>query len=60
MGPDGAPVSAIERAERGFIVEALDRHGWNQSKAARSLGITPRQIGYKMKKYGIAPGRGMR
>lgn len=46
-------LSAIERAEKAFVIEALERHGWVQSKAARALGITPRQIGYKIRKYGI-------
>jgi len=32
----------------------LRRCGHVQAKAARQLGITPRQIGYKIKKYGIA------
>jgi Nif-specific regulatory protein len=46
-------LSAIARAEKTFIVEALEKHGWVQSKAARALGITSRQIGYKIRKYGI-------
>lgn len=49
-------LSAIERAEKAFVVEALEKHGWVQSKAAKVLGITPRQIGYKIRKYGIARG----
>ena len=52
----GEALSAIDRAEKAFIVEALEKHGWVQSKAARLLGITPRQIGYKIRKYGIARG----
>ena len=49
----GPPLSTIERSERNFIVDALEKCGWAQSKAARALGITPRQIGYKIRKYGI-------
>ena len=35
------------------IVDALERCGWVQAKAARLLGITPRQIGYAILKHGI-------
>ena len=30
--------------------EALARHGGNQSRAAQSLGLTPRQFGYRLRK----------
>ncbi len=43
--------SAIENIEKTKIIDALKRTGWIQAKAARMLGLTPRQIGYKMKKY---------
>jgi len=45
--------STIEDIEKTKLVEALTRTGWNQAKAARILGITPRQIGYKIKKYDL-------
>ncbi|MDP2277107.1 MAG: helix-turn-helix domain-containing protein, partial [Nitrospirota bacterium] len=32
----------------------IKRTGGIQAKAARMLGITPRQIGYKIKKYGLS------
>ncbi|RJP18082.1 MAG: nif-specific transcriptional activator NifA [Deltaproteobacteria bacterium] len=51
---NGPPLSTIERSEKNFIVDALEKCGWVQSKAARALGVTPRQIGYKIRKYGIA------
>jgi Nif-specific regulatory protein len=50
---NGPPLSTIERSEKNFIVDALEKCGWVQSKAAQALGITPRQIGYKIRKYGI-------
>jgi Nif-specific regulatory protein len=43
--------SAIENIEKTKIMDALKRTGWIQAKAARILGLTPRQIGYKMRKY---------
>jgi Nif-specific regulatory protein len=45
-----ATVEAIEKAK---ILDALDKAGWVQAKAARLLGISPRQIGYKIMRYGI-------
>jgi len=48
-------LSSIEEIERSEIIEALRKTGWVQARAARLLGITPRQIGYKIKKYSITP-----
>ncbi|MDP3296784.1 MAG: nif-specific transcriptional activator NifA [Thermodesulfovibrionia bacterium] len=48
--------SDIEDIEKTNILNALKKTGWVQAKAARILGITPRQIGYKIKKYGINAG----
>ena len=45
--------SDIEDIEKINILNALEKTGWVQAKAARLLGITPRQIGYKIKKYSI-------
>jgi len=54
-GPDKVTSLAtdIEEIEKTNILNALEKTGWVQAKAARLLGITSRQIGYKMKKYGI-------
>lgn len=43
----------VERLERRRILAALHTSGHVQAKAARKLGITPRQLGYKMKRYDI-------
>jgi len=48
--------TTVEDLERQQMVDALKKCGWVQSRAAKILGITPRQIGYKMKKYKIEPG----
>lgn len=45
--------TGIEDIEKSMLFDALEKTGWIQAKAARVLGITPRQIGYKMKKYGM-------
>lgn len=44
----GEPASERER-----LIEAMEKAGWVQAKAARILGLTPRQIGYALKKHGI-------
>ena len=45
---------AAQRAEREKIIDAMERAGWMKAKAARLLGLTPRQIGYALTKYNIA------
>jgi Nif-specific regulatory protein len=47
--------TTVEDLERQQMVDALKKCGWVQSRAAKILGITARQIGYKMKKYNIEP-----
>ncbi len=39
--------------ERGMIEEALKKNDWNQSKAAKELGVSERTIRYKIGKYNI-------
>ena len=39
--------------ERQIVLDALERSNWNQSHAAKDLGITLRQMGYKVKKFGL-------
>jgi Nif-specific regulatory protein len=40
-------------SERDRFIAAMEKSGWVQAKAARILGLTPRQIGYALKKHGI-------
>ncbi|RRH91927.1 nif-specific transcriptional activator NifA [Mesorhizobium tamadayense] len=52
--PAGAARSNGARIiDREAVVAAMERCGWVQAKAARLLGLTPRQIGYVLRKYGI-------
>ena len=37
-----------EMSERGRVIAALEQAGWVQAKAARLLGMTPRQIAYRI------------
>jgi len=41
------------QGERERLVWAMEQCGWVQAKAARLLNITPRQMGYALKKYDI-------
>jgi Nif-specific regulatory protein len=52
--PD-APLAAAAPPpdERAAVRAALERSGWVQAKAARLLGMTVRQLGYRVRKYGI-------
>ncbi len=50
----GSRLSALDETEKSKIEEALKDSGGVQARAAKRLGITPRQIGYKIKKYGIS------
>ncbi|MBC8412154.1 MAG: nif-specific transcriptional activator NifA [Nitrospira sp.] len=45
--------SSLKDREKEIVEAAMQRNGWVQARAARELGITQRQIGYKIKKYGI-------
>ncbi|PTE12862.1 nif-specific transcriptional activator NifA [Pseudogemmobacter blasticus] len=39
--------------EREELLAAMNQAGWVQAKAARLLGMTPRQIAYAIRKHGI-------
>ncbi|MGB2984942.1 MAG: sigma-54 dependent transcriptional regulator, partial [Phycisphaerae bacterium] len=45
--------STLYGQERTLIVKALEEHDWNQSRAAKALGITRYHVRHRMKKYGI-------
>ena len=42
------------QSERERLVQAMETAGWVQAKAARLLNMTPRQIGYALRKHNIA------
>ena len=48
--PLGASLQEIERDQ---LLTTLKRTGWIQARTARALGMTPRQVAYKIRKYGI-------
>jgi two-component system, NtrC family, response regulator AtoC len=51
----GLPTGGInlEGLERSLVVQALERAGWNQTKAASLLGLNRDQIRYRVEKFGL-------
>ena len=41
----------LEQLERSLVVQALERTGWNQTKAAGMLGLNRDQIRYRVEKF---------
>jgi Nif-specific regulatory protein len=50
---DAIDSGAPPQSERARLVWAMEQCGWVQAKAARLLSLTPRQIGYALKKYNV-------
>jgi len=48
---DLGDLDALPQRER--LIRVMEKTGWVQAKAARLLGLTPRQIGYALRKYNI-------
>jgi transcriptional regulator with PAS, ATPase and Fis domain len=44
----------LEEVERSLVVQALDRAGYNQTRAAALLGLNRDQIRYRIEKFGLA------
>ncbi|MFZ2870925.1 helix-turn-helix domain-containing protein, partial [Zavarzinia sp.] len=52
--PGNCPASAADgKSEKERLVEAMETAGWVQAKAARLMGLTPRQMGYALRKHDI-------
>nr|WP_255324927.1 sigma 54-interacting transcriptional regulator [Verrucomicrobium sp. 3C] len=53
---NGLEKESLARSPSGAreqLLEAMERCGWVQAKAARLLHLTPRQLGYALRKYEI-------
>jgi len=46
-------LEAPDLDERERVIAALEQAGWVQAKAARLLGMTPRQIAYRIQTLNI-------
>ena len=44
---------SLENVERELLLAALEKHNWNQTRAAAYLGITRSTLLYRMQKFGI-------
>ena len=58
FGPEGVDIRQVERS---LILKALQRTGWNQSRAAALLRMSRDQLRYRVHKYGLnkqQPGSG--
>ncbi len=44
---------SLEAMERALVLQALNRTGWNQTKAAALLGLNRDQIRYRVEKFGL-------
>ncbi len=53
--PQASLAESLQEMERSSLIAALDKSGWVLARAARALALTPRQISYKIKKYGLHP-----
>ena len=51
--PGLAAEQTLAEAERAHIIQILERHGWNHSRAADALGIGRTTLWRKLKEYGI-------
>jgi two-component system NtrC family response regulator len=48
---------SLKTVEKDLIVQALRQFSWNQSRAAKHLGITRKTLLYRIAKYGIEKGK---
>jgi len=51
--PEGLLRGSIEELEKKLIVDAMEKAGEHQTRAAELLGISERMLRYKLKKYGL-------
>jgi transcriptional regulator with GAF, ATPase, and Fis domain len=44
---------SLDDLERSLVVQALERSGWNQTRAATLLGLNRDQIRYRIEKFAL-------
>ena len=53
-GAENCTVAGVDqRGDREKLIRAMEQAGWVKAKAARLLGLTPRQIGYALQKHDV-------
>ncbi|MCK9210109.1 MAG: sigma-54 dependent transcriptional regulator [Ignavibacteriaceae bacterium] len=50
---EGTLIELVETLEKNLIVDALSKSNGNQTQAGKLLGLTERNLRYKLQKYGI-------
>ncbi|HQS36998.1 MAG: nif-specific transcriptional activator NifA [Methylophilales bacterium 39-45-7] len=50
---DDAGLDTTQEHMRATLIQAMEKTGWVQAKAARLLNLTPRQIAYALKKHHV-------
>ena len=50
---NGSLSSMLAHYERDILQQALERHHGNISAAGRELGVSPRMMNYKIRKFGL-------
>jgi DNA-binding NtrC family response regulator len=48
----------LEAVEKTLVLQALERTGWNQTRAAKLLGLNRDQIHYRIEKFKLSQGEG--
>jgi transcriptional regulator with PAS, ATPase and Fis domain len=51
---EDSPPESLEMGEKEHILKALEENLWIQKDAAKTLGISPRTLNYKIKKFNIS------
>jgi len=49
---------SLEEVEKEILLQALEKHNWNQTHAAKYLDITRKTLIYRMEKHGLTPPAG--
>ena len=52
-GSPGEINGHFSQLSKDTLIKAMEKTGWAQAKVARILGLTPRQIGYTLRKQRI-------
>ncbi len=47
--------ATVEDMERRLVIEALEKHGWNKTRAAQELGLSRKGLKNKISRYDISP-----
>lgn len=45
----------LEEVEKEILLQALEKHGWNQTQAAKYLNISRKTLIYRMEKFALLP-----